>query len=303
MLLSINADVGTKFVFNKKLLKNVGRFAGGMLLISIVAAVNTQLDKIAISKFLPISELGFYNIAISLSQVLVVIVSPISVALLPHFTSLYSIKKTEEASDLFESVFLIVSVLVFVLGGILMFFSTDLIYVWTNNKTVALSSSNYIFFSTLGTAMLAMQVVPFDIVIANGHTKINNVIGLLSLFVSVPAYWLSVSIYGPKGAAITWCIIQTVTTPIFLYFVVNKFLKEISFMKLFFRQLILPAAVAIATAYGLSLLFMDHFQGKIFTLVQISLATLITFTVVILICVPFIKIKQIFLMLKREKEL
>lgn len=80
-----------KVVFDK-----IWRFAGGMLTISLIAALNTQLDKLAISKFLPSESLGYYTLAVSLATAILVIVSPISIALLPRFTSLYSDKKKKK---------------------------------------------------------------------------------------------------------------------------------------------------------------------------------------------------------------
>ena len=49
------------FKIEVPVLRKIWRFAAGMLLITFVAGLNTQLDKLAISKFLPIEDLGIIH--------------------------------------------------------------------------------------------------------------------------------------------------------------------------------------------------------------------------------------------------
>jgi O-antigen/teichoic acid export membrane protein len=85
----LNNSNGYEFSFSWQIdsqtLHRIWKFAGGMMLISLVAALNSQMDKIAISKLLPIETLGHYTLAVSLSMALVTLVNPIAVALLPRF--------------------------------------------------------------------------------------------------------------------------------------------------------------------------------------------------------------------------
>ena len=66
------------FNINKKILKSIIRFTGGMFVISLISSINSQLDKIIISTNLTIVTLGYYTLATSLSMVVFVIVNPIS---------------------------------------------------------------------------------------------------------------------------------------------------------------------------------------------------------------------------------
>lgn len=304
LIRSISAGVPyqTKgFLFDKELLKAIGGFVGGMFLISIIAAVNSQLDKIAISKLLPIEELGYYNLGVSLTQVLMVLVSPVAMALLPRFTSLYSQKKNAEADHLFYTIMLLVVIFIFSIAASIMFYSKELIFIWTANPVLALSASKYVLYLALGTAMLATQVIPFNIAIANGYTKINTIMGILSLFISIPGYWLSVSYLGPKGAAMTWCVIQSLTTPVYLYYIHKKFLREYSYLNLIFKNILFPAGTAIAVGFVISLL-VPHLQNRIAELILIGISTLFTLTVVTVITMPFSKIRFYYSVVKSSLE-
>ena len=65
--LSLKKELTDQYKFNIQLkiertvFKRIWSFAGGMLLISLVASLNTQMDKLAISKFLPLEDLGYYT--------------------------------------------------------------------------------------------------------------------------------------------------------------------------------------------------------------------------------------------------
>jgi len=287
------------FVFDKSLLIASRKFVGGMLLISFVAAINTQLDKIAISKLLPITELGYYNLGISLTQVLLVLVAPISIALLPRFTLLYSTSKNDEAGKLFNVVQLIVAILIFSIAGNIMVYSRELLFVWTGDAKLALLSSKYVLYLAIGTGMLALQVIPFNIAIANGYTKINNVLGISSLFISVPGYWLSVLYFGPTGAAITWCIIQSLTTPIYLYYIKKKFLKKQGYLEMLATQILKPAVAALATAFLLSLL-LPQISNRILQLLLIGFSTFVTLIFATFISIPLNDLNSYWLMARNK---
>ena len=299
---TLKKDTGIKiysFLFDKSLLVASRKFVGGMLLISVVAAINTQLDKIAISKLLPITELGYYNLGISLTQVLLVLIAPISIALLPRFTLLYSTKKNEEADKLFSIVQLVVAILIFSLAGNIIFYSNELLFVWTGDAKLALLSSKYVIYLAIGTGMLALQVIPFNIAIANGYTKINNVLGIGSLFVSIPGYWLSVLYFGSTGAAMTWCIIQTLTTPLYLYYIQKKFLKTQGYFQMLTTQILKPAVAALATAFLLSLI-LPQFSNRILQLILIGFSTFVTLISAALISISARDIKLYWQMAKKR---
>jgi len=270
------------FDFDFNILKKVKNFVIGMFLIAIVAAINTQLDKIAISKLLPLNELGYYNLANSLAISLVVLVTPVAVALLPRFTNFYSLGKKDESYDLYKKFILGISIIVFSIGANIIMNAKGLLYVWTGNLEIASAANQYVLFLTLGTSFLAMQVIPFNIAIANGYTRINNLMGICSIFISIPSYWLSVKYFGGMGAAITWCIIQSISTPIYLYFIHKKFLVIKDYTQVLFRRIFLPAIVSFGAAILLSLIEIEMIRLNQF--LYISLSTFITLIIVSIFC-------------------
>jgi O-antigen/teichoic acid export membrane protein len=266
------------FTINKLVLKEVWRFAGGMMLISIVAAVNTQLDKLTISKMLSIESLGYYTLAVSLSTGLVAIVSPISVALLPRFTALYSEKKNDDAAKLFLMVNLLTSVIIFSLMANMSFFSKELIWIWTGRLELAAKVEILLPIIGMSYAMLSLQIIPFNVAIANGYTRLNNILGIVSLLLTIPGYYFATKYYSAPGAAMVFCFVQTSTTIIYYYFINKKFI-EIDLLTLYGKKLLFPLITTIIVAYGIHAIPFDIWGNRFVSLGWIGMSTLISLVV------------------------
>jgi O-antigen/teichoic acid export membrane protein len=287
-----------KLEFNFKMkiettvLKRIWRFAGGMLLISLVAGLNSQMDKLAISKLFPVESLGYYTLAVSLSMGIIVLVNPISTALLPRFTALYSTGKSDEASNLFHKINILVAIMVFSVMANMSFFASDLIWIWTGKSELSKNASQYVPMMALSAAMLAIATIPYNIAIANGYTKLNNLLGILSLVITLPGYWLTTKQFGPMGAAVTYCVVQTTITVIYIFVINSKFLHEKRWSKIYFNQIILPLVVSSGLAFTFSSLPNIMVNNRILSLIWVGITTFLTLIITIFILMKRREIKS-----------
>ncbi|RKT01340.1 oligosaccharide flippase family protein [Chryseobacterium defluvii] len=272
---------------DKEILKSVYKFAGGMLLISLVSGVNTQLDKFVISKLFPIEQLGNYSLAISLAMGIVVIINPISMALLPKFTSLFSSKANQEIISVYKSSSLFTSIIISTFSSVLAVFSKDLIWIWTGNSQIA--ENNYIILSIMAFAysFMAFAVIPYNMAIANGYTTLNNKLGLLSILITIPFYILVASKYGIEGIAAVFCAVQLLITILYLIFINKKFLNIQPFGSFVIKSIVFP----LLFSFSLSILYyyiLSRFDSdiRILSLILIGLGACIIFAFNYLIFVP-----------------
>jgi len=279
------------FKIEKEIILKIWKFASGMLLIAIVSAFNTQMDKLAISKLLSIENLGFYTLAVSLSQGLIILVNPIATALLPRFTAHFSANENYEAKNLFVKTSVVVSVLVFSIMMVLSFFAKNLIWVWTGNLELATKTFMLVPIVALAYTMFALQLLPYNIAIANGYTRLNNILGITSLLVTIPGYFLATKYYGAIGAAAVFCFVQIITTFIYLFFINKKFIKINIIKDIYWKQLILPFVTAGVVAFLFSKIPIPAYNNRIFSLVWIGIVTFgtLAFTLAMLIPIRIIK--------------
>lgn len=250
---------GTYYIFHfrieKKIIQKIWKFAGGMLLISLVAGINTQLDKIIITKLISLESLGYYTLAVSLGMSIVVLVNPIATAVLPRFTALFSTNNILGASELYKNLSITVSVLLFTVSSLVIVFSKDLVWVWTGKLNLAIKTELLLKIICFGYSMLALQVIPYNISIANGYTKINNYLGLMSILFTIPGYWIVAQKYGVIGISVVSASIQVIMTFIYLILINNNFLHMKNFSLYIIKTIVIPFVASIVMALGFSYLY------------------------------------------------
>ena len=264
-----------------------------MMLISLISALNTQLDKIAISKLLSIENLGYYTLAVSLAQVLVVLTNPIATTLLPRFTAYFSSKQLNRVIELFRKIGVATSIFIFSFTAVLFFFSKELIWIWTGDMKLAQRSFMYLPVIAISMSMLSIVSIPYTISIANGYTKLNNLLGVVSLFVTLPGYWIATKYYGAIGAAFVFCFVQTLTTFVYLYFINKKFLKLKIVKEIYLQQIIIPLLLAFFIVFVLSKIPNIFTGNRILSLLWISLISIFTLIISSFILFPFRDIKRL----------
>lgn len=262
--------------FDSKTFSKVRKFTGGMLLISLISAFSSQMDKIFISKMLSLDTLGHYTLAVSLSSALIVLVSPIATAILPQFTSLYSLNLLDEARNLFNRYSIIVSIIVFGFLSNMVFFDEYLVWIWTGDHQIARLTYRFVPFVASAYAFIALQSIPYHVAIANGYTKLNNIIGIVSIFIIFPGYILSINTFGGIGAAYVFMVVQMISLFIYVYFINKRFIKEKILYQIYFKQIILPMFISFVVAFGFSRISIFNSESRILSLVWIGVSTLTT---------------------------
>lgn len=280
------------FTIKKSVLKKIMKFAGGMFLISLIASINSQLDKVFISKFLSIETLGYYTLATSLAMLIFVVIGPVSIASLPRFTSMVSKSKNHEAELLFKKINTFISIFAFSVMANMCFFSEELIWIWTGDKYLALETSTYLPIIAVGFTMLSLQILPFNIAVANGHTKTNNLMGIISLFFTIPGYWISVKYFGAIGLATVFCVLMILQTLIFIYLIKFKFLKNLNLKTLYINQFILPLIISLIISFIFYSLSSNVVVNKLLTLIFIGFSLFTSLGLSMLIIIPKEELKR-----------
>jgi len=92
----------TRLFFDKKILKNISRYAAGMGIAAILGTVVLQMDKIIVSKMVSDTQFGYYTIATNVAMLVYNISFPLYMAILPHFTKLFFEQQIEKVKEDFH---------------------------------------------------------------------------------------------------------------------------------------------------------------------------------------------------------
>ncbi len=212
-------------VFDIKILKNIWRFASGMMIMTFIAVSNTQIDKLLVGKFLSLKEFAYYSIASILGQVSLLLTMPIVIAILPKMTQLVEQQRIGELKKVFHNYSFIISSIACSFSVVLFFYTRELVFFWIGKHEIANSIDIVTKILLLGGLFLTFQFMPYYLSVANGHTKTNVKLGIFALFLVIPAVYLFVTNMGLIGVGIPWAILNFTFFIILGIVLIKKFLK------------------------------------------------------------------------------
>jgi O-antigen/teichoic acid export membrane protein len=248
------------YKFQFEILKTVGKFAGGMMLMSIISSLNSQIDKILISKLLSLKEFGYYSLAGMLSQIPVIIITPIALALLPRIVKLISNEKKVDLTRLFHSNSYIISSIACAGAISILIFTHQLVFIWTKDLDIANNIDMVAKFLLIGNIFLAFQYMPYHLAIAHGHTKTNVNAGIIAVLLIIPAIIFFVKKYQLIGATFPWLMMNIFAFLYLGYTLINKFLPG-NFFDWLIKATLVPLIISIIVGTFSFFIFSKYTSG------------------------------------------
>jgi O-antigen/teichoic acid export membrane protein len=234
----------SKAIFVKQDLKNISRFAAGLVGISLTAILLTQIDKIILSKILSLEQFGYYTIACTLGLTLTQIVGPITQSYFPKFTSLIGQNNIQDLKTIYHQGCRLMSN--FVLPAMLMlaFFSKELIFIWTQSQVTTQNTWIITAIYGCGTGINALINIPFILTISYGWTKLGFYQNILFLVLMIPLTIFLAIKFGAAGGAFSWVTINILAFFVTPHLIHNRILKgEVSAW--YWNDIIIPAFISI----------------------------------------------------------
>lgn len=211
--------------FKPNIFKITWKFTAGMMIMSLIAAMNSQMDKLIVGKLLTLKEFGYYSLASIFSQTPSIIIMPIAIAILPKLTSLVGNLDENAIRKYFNLYTLVISFISTLVTVILFIYSSDFISLWTGDYHLTPRVSAVAKFLLIGGYFLSLQYMPFHLAIANGHTRTSIILGSIMALSIGPIMYYSVSVKGVIGATYPWIILNFLVLIFLTYKVIGKFLK------------------------------------------------------------------------------
>jgi O-antigen/teichoic acid export membrane protein len=208
--------------FSLTIVRSVYKFTGGIMLISFLSLLLTQVDKILLSKTLQLSDFGYYSLAVTVASIIQTISSPISQVFYPKFCELLSIKDNLNLALLFHRGSQIVTVIAGSFAIFVSFFSFELIGLWTKNQLITQNTYFLVSLLSIGNLINALMWIPYQLQMANNWTRLNIYLNIFSLLFIIPLIYIFTIKYGAISAPILWCILNIFYIFIGMHFMFNK---------------------------------------------------------------------------------
>ena len=194
--------------FQVSIWRSVWRFAAGMTGISAITLLLTQVDKIILSKMLPLELFGYYTLAWTVASGLTTLISSVFTALFPSFSQRVAAGDMEGLKQLYHRSCQLMSVVILPVAVLMALFAQEILMVWTENPLTVANTHILVSLLLIGTALNGLMNLPYALQLAHGWTSLAFYINVISVIVLIPLEVVAISHYGAIGAAVIWVILN-----------------------------------------------------------------------------------------------
>lgn len=224
------------------------KYIGGMTIVAIISAINSQADKLIISYFYSLKTFGYYTMVSTLSQIPVFITMPMASFIFPLLTKFSENKEYYENFEIVFKKFVFLLYLIIIPVSILFcFFPVEIFSLWIKTTfDIDFLSKLPILSCTLilGSLFLAMQFPFYYTLLANSQTKYTVYQGIVQVFFGVPILYFFAKSGDLKYVGLSWFLINFCSFVYLMYICFKYYLrfKSIYFVK---KYIITPVLISI----------------------------------------------------------
>lgn len=264
-----------------KLIKKVWRYASGIMVISLISLLLTQIDKVILSRFLNLREIGAYNSIFTLGSLSRVLSTGVSITVLTEFTQLYSKGSHDTLEMNYLKIWKLVSTITLITVTFIIFFSGTIMRVWTNNEFYAESATHIAPFLLAGIGAVALQEIPYSYLLSKGKTNLNVYLGLLVLPIYAVLVYFGTVWYGVVGTSIVYAVVFILHTILFFLFA-NKDINNRKELVKVYLSLFYSLIYSLGIAFTIKFISSKITNQYIVLLMAVisGIITVITFTII-----------------------
>ncbi len=264
----------SRATFETMLLKNIWHFAAGLSGIAILSTIFTQLDKLILSKLLPLEAFAYYTVAAVVAMNLIRLVTPVFTAIYPRFTQLVELDDQAGLIALYHKASQLISVLILPVALVIAVFSYELLFIWTQNQATAEATHLILSILICGSAIFGLLHVPYALQLANGWTKLSLYTNSIAILFYIPVLVLMTYRFGAIGGAISWVLLNIGEMIISIYFMHKRLLRSEKW-RWYWHDSFVPFIVCLAIVCA-SRMLLGEMHSQLIMILAILLVLLTT---------------------------
>lgn len=239
--------------FSLEAVRQVWRFAAGLTLITMLATLLTQVDKLLLAKLLPLDEFGYFTLAVAVAGALSILIAPIHNVAYPRFSEIVASGDLRALAEEYHRFAQLLSMAVLPVTLVLCVFAREIVLLWTQNPITTEKVAPIVSVWAIGTALNGIMHVPYAAQLAHGWTRLTIAVNAVAVAVIVPATIYLVPRHGAIAAAWVWVGVNVGYLLFSVALMHGRILRDEKW-KWYLQDLLLPLAPVAATVAALGVL-------------------------------------------------
>ena len=260
-------------------IKPVLKFSLTIAFTSSVWVLVTQTDKLILSGILPLSEYGYFTLAVLVASGIMLVSSPISSAIMPRMARLNAEGNHEEMIRVYRNATQLVTIICGSAAITIAFAAEKLLFGWTGDAQLAKQAAPILRLYVIGNGFLALSAFPYYLQYARGDLRYHLMGNVLTAGFLIPAIIYAASLAGAIGAGWVWLSLNAVFLLLWVWFVHQK-LEPGLHMKWVLSDIAKISLPVIFTLWGLTFISLPE-GGRLLDLSAVAILGLTALLVAI----------------------
>jgi O-antigen/teichoic acid export membrane protein len=259
--------------FRWRLVYDVRRFAGGVTVMTAITVGVSQLDKIVLTRLIPLDAFGYYSFAATIAGAAAGLGAPILSATYPAMIEAHTAQDHVRLAALFHKSAQLVAVVTFAPSAIVCAFSYAVLLLWTRDPVIASHTAALLSVYIFGVALNVVATMPYNLTLAAGSLRASMIIAVVGFVVFAVALAVLAPRMGAMGGAVGSAVVAAVGLPIYAPFVSRILPRQAA------RWIVEDVLLPMATAWGVAFLLSAAFAGqtaRVWQACSLAAASLVT---------------------------
>lgn len=214
---------GRSLVWHWAPLKPVIKFSISIAFTSSVWILVTQTDKLVLSKILSLTDYGYFTLAVMVASGIMIIIGPVSAAIMPRMSNLEAQSKSNELIDLYRQATQFVAVVAGATTTAVALNSEIILQAWTGDAVLAKKAAPILSLYAWGNGVLTVAAFPYYLQYAKGDLRLHLIGNVVFAILLIPTIALVASKYHGIGAGYVWLSMNLLSFIVWLPLVHRKF--------------------------------------------------------------------------------
>ncbi len=214
-----------KISYSLEVLKKIYKFSFAIAFGSIIWVIVTQIDKLILSKSIPLEQYGYFSLAVVIANGVFVLGNAISTAIMPRLVYHAEKKDDDEFKKIYFFSIEVALMIVVPISALLVIYGQEILYLWTHDLVAAKNASEILLWYVLGNVVVSSAAFAYYLQYAKGDLKLHVRGNFIYAIILIPLQIYIASNYGPIQTGMLWFAINLTFLLFWVGFVHRKFLK------------------------------------------------------------------------------
>lgn len=185
------------------------KFSAGISVLTLLSLPLMQGDKFIVSLVLTLKDVGYYSLAWTVGNSLMMLVGPVCVSVYPRMAQLAKQELSSGVRELYRTSCQLVSAVMFPASVVLLLYRYPILLAWTRDMGTTNGTLPIVGVVVVGTMLYQLMFVPMILQLSYGWTGLAIKSNVIAVVLYLPLTYVLAKNYGCVGAASTWIVLNT----------------------------------------------------------------------------------------------